>query len=501
MRAKKWTSLILLVIFLVNFGNINIARAESVQTTTATYVNTMYKNNIITPSSDSLTTVTRVSASSGVSAQTFTTMEGAANYMRQELVKRSNTISFTVSKAYYPNIHKDVFELAIADSAAKSSSEGDYLYSHFNKYNCSISYSQTYTILTYEISYLSTYEEEQAVDSTVKKVLDNLNVYNSDEYTKVKAVHDYIVQNIKYDYSLSKYSAYNAIIEKKVVCQGYASLTYKMLKKLGVGVRVITGTANGGAHSWNIVEISGKWYNIDNTWDEYLYSEYNSIYYDFFLKNNTDFVDHTRDMEFNTISFNKTYLMDTDSYVYYPRIVTLVDGIEWSYQLNKTGNATNVMPVQKIGIVNKFQVLSGITIPDKLDTKKVISIGYNAFSGCSNLIRISIPSSVTDIKSTSFNGCTNLTTIYADINSYASSYPFAVGKVDTVIGYTKGTSIIEVLNYDTNSDNKVDIIDLANVAKKYNSKRTDINWEEKYDFLSDGIIDIFDMVKISKKIS
>ena len=523
MRIKKWTSLILLVVFFVSFGNSNIAKAEPFQIATGTYVNPMYENKAEIPT-ESLTTVTRLSATSGVDAQSFTTIENASNYMREELVKRSNTISFTVNKAYYPSIHEDIFNLAIAERDENTSSEGDYIYSHFDGYNCSIAYTPTYTILTYEISYISTYEEEQAVDEAVKNVLDSLNVYDSDEYTKIKAVHDYIVQNIKYDYSLSKYSAYNAIIEKNVVCQGFASLTYKMLKELGVGVRVITGLGNGVSHGWNMAEISGQWYNIDNTWDEYWYSEYNITSYKFFLKNSTDFTDHTRDVEYNTISFNKTYLMDTDSYVYYPRVVKLVDGIEWSYQVNDIGNAINVMPVQNIGIVDKFEILSSITIPDTLDNKKVISIGYNAFSGCTNLTSInlpdgitkiginaflgctslrsiSIPSSVIDIKSSSFVSCANLTTIYADSGSNASSYAWTYGKVDTVTGYTKGALIIDLLRYDTNSDSEVNIIDLANIAKKFNSKRTDINWEEKYDYYGDGIIDIYDLVKISKKIS
>ena len=523
MRKKKWTSLILLVVFFVSFGNVNSAKAEQVQTTTVTYVNPMYEDKVEMPT-DSLTTVTPFSATSDVDSQSFTTIEDASNYMRQELVKRSNTISFTVNKPYYTSMHEDIFYLAIADSDETSSSEGDYIYEHFDGYNCSISYTSTYTILTYEVSYISTYEEEQAVDAAVKNVLDNLNVYDSDEYTKIKAVHDYIVQNIKYDYSLSKYSAYNAIIEKNVVCQGFASLTYKMLKELGVGVRVITGTGDGVAHGWNIVEISGQWYNIDNTWDEYWYAEENITSYDFFLKNSTDFIYHTRDAEYNTISFNNTYVMDTDSYVYYPRVVKSVDGIEWSYQVDEIGNAINVMPVQNVGIVDKFEILSTITIPETLDNKKVISIGYNAFKDCTNLTsinlpegiktiginaflgctslrNISIPSSVTDIKSTSFVSCANLTTIYADSGSNASSYPWTYGKVDTVTGYTKGALIIDLLRYDTNADSQVNIIDIANIAKEYNSKRTDINWEEKFDYNGDGIIDIYDLVKISKKIS
>ena len=53
-----------------------------------------------------------------------------------------------------------------------------------------------------------------------------------------------------------------------------------------------------------------------------------------------------------------------------------------------------------------FSDLTTITIPDS-----VTSIGYSAFSGCTNLTTITIPDSVTSIGNFAFIECTNLTTI------------------------------------------------------------------------------------------
>jgi len=550
MKFKKWTSILISAMFFTSFSNVDIVKAattissstdviqtteiqenngngidlaSSVQKATTTYTNPMYKDLVEYPS-DSSTTVTSVSAISGVAAQTFTTVQEASDFMRQEMVKRSSNISFTLDKAYDQGLPLEMFKLAIAERVGGSSSEGDYLYSNFTGYNCSISYASNSNMfkVTYAMSYLSTYEEEQKVNTEVKNVLNSLNVYNSDEYTKIKAVHDYIVKNIKYDYSLEKYSTYNAIIEKNVVCQGFASLTYKMLKELGIGVRYITGIGNGGGHAWDIISIDGKWYNIDTTWDENI-SNY-TISYHYFLKSNTDFTGHTRDDEYNNTSFNESYSMDKYSYVYYPTIVTLVDGIEWSYKVNAFGNAFNVMPVQNLGVVDKVETLSSITIPDELDGKKVVSIGENVFRDCVSLTSINIPEGITDIKDNTFANCTSLkiisipssvtnidanafrscaklTSIYANSGSFASSYNWLYGKVDAVTGYTKGTIIIERLGYDTNSDGIVNIIDLANIAKNYDTSKSDINWKEQYDYNCDGTIDIFDLVRISKKIS
>ncbi|EHJ02125.1 Ig domain protein group 2 domain protein [Clostridium sp. DL-VIII] len=322
-------------------NNANIVDS-SLKTVTETYVNPMYKDVDLESSSSASNTFSSFSTLTGTSQQAFATIKEASDYMREQMVKRSDTITFTVNTSYYPNISEDIFNLAIEDSDKASSSEGDYLYAHFKSYNSKMSYSSSYVIFTYNISYLTTYEQEQEVNSKVKNVLDSLNVYNSDEYTKIKAVHDYIVQNIKYDYSLQNYSAYNAIVENNVVCQGFASLTYKILKELGIGVRYITGMGGGGAHGWNIARINGKWYNIDNTWDENLYSYSDTISYRYFLKNNTDFDDHIRNPEYDTDSFNKAYEMSNDSYVYSPTKVESVtlntNSLNWT--VGKTGTFT-----------------------------------------------------------------------------------------------------------------------------------------------------------------
>lgn len=56
-------------------------------------------------------------------------------------------------------------------------------------------------------------------------------------------------------------------------------------------------------------------------------------------------------------------------------------------------------------------------------------------------------------------------------------------------------------NCDINKNGKVDILDLAAVAKNYNVKNTDVNWASSLDFNKDGKIDIFDLVFCSKKIT
>ena len=82
------------------------------------------------------------------------------------------------------------------------------------------------------------------------------------------------------------YTAYGALLEGRAVCQGYAQLTYKMLREAGLSCYVITGQANNGSrtedHAWNIVKVGKKWYYLDTTWDDPAGGE-DVLRYDYFL--------------------------------------------------------------------------------------------------------------------------------------------------------------------------------------------------------------------------
>ena len=157
--------------------------------------------------------------------------------------------------------------------------------------------------VTYSADYLTNSDEESQVYSTLNTAVTGLNLSGS-EYDKAKAIYDYVRLNVTYDYSalvipegeteeqkaerLKKHSTYAAAVNRKSVCQGYASMLYYMMRKAGLECRIVTGTATGSgnstaeAHAWNIVRIDGVWYNVDVTWD----SDQGSDKY-FLLTNNT----------------------------------------------------------------------------------------------------------------------------------------------------------------------------------------------------------------------
>ena len=106
-------------------------------------------------------------------------------------------------------------------------------------------------------------------------VIDSIITKGMSDFDKAKAIHDYMVVNIDYDYDNyladtipnASYNIIGALKNKYAVCAGYAK-TFKLLCELaGLECTYVTGTA-GGPHAWNQVKIDDKWYNVDVTWDD-----------------------------------------------------------------------------------------------------------------------------------------------------------------------------------------------------------------------------------------
>ena len=63
-------------------------------------------------------------------------------------------------------------------------------------------------------------------------------------------------------------TAYGVLIDGKANCQGYADAFYMLGRMMGWNVGRMSGTAGGGGHAWNWIEINGKKYFVDATWDD-----------------------------------------------------------------------------------------------------------------------------------------------------------------------------------------------------------------------------------------
>ena len=247
----------------------------------------------------------------------YTTIADAAAFLREKMVDRESSITLGFQTATESDLYAEqILDAAFGHTGVPD--EGDYLHWHY--VGCQmltggyIKGGVYYYSITYAPTYFTTAEQETQVDSKVAQILKDLDVYTASEYTKVRAVYDYICENVTYDTAgleagdTDVYTAYAAAIDGSAVCQGYASLLYRMTLELGVDCRVVAGWGNGDRHGWNIVRIRGLYYDADSTWDAG-YSEYN-----YFLHHEADFPDHIRDEEYSQTDFQTAYPMATANY-------------------------------------------------------------------------------------------------------------------------------------------------------------------------------------------
>lgn len=124
---------------------------------------------------------------------------------------------------------------------------------------------------------------------------------------KIKIVHDYLVDTIEYDSTAGQniYNVYGALIDKRAVCEGYARSFKYVLDEIGIPCIIVCGMAKNRSgeaesHAWNYVEIDGKWYAVDATWDDPVIIGGGELRdenkYAYFLKGSNEFFkDHRED--------------------------------------------------------------------------------------------------------------------------------------------------------------------------------------------------------------
>lgn len=107
--------------------------------------------------------------------------------------------------------------------------------------------------------------ESAAYEQAVANILSAIGSGWTDE-EKVIYIHDYIVTHCQYDYTYSKYSASNVILDHSAVCNGYSLAFQDLATRAGIETYfVISRELN---HAWNMVVLNGKHYYVDCTWDD-----------------------------------------------------------------------------------------------------------------------------------------------------------------------------------------------------------------------------------------
>ena len=322
-------------------------------------------------------------------------VDALAGTLRQQMVSRAAVINLyyhhdsVLTQAVFDQLCDDLFAKAIAHTGVGK--EGDYILWNCQGYTVGAtqeasSQGSGYDVhITFTFTYLSDADQEAQMDQAVADLLSSLDLSSKTDYQKIKAIYDYICSNITYDYDnlyddsyTLKHSSYAALINKKAVCQGYASLFYRLALEAGIDARVISGES-GGPHAWNIVKIEGSYYNLDSTWDA------GNTEYEYFLKNAKDFPNHTRDAAYTTAAFTSSYPIAATSYAVHGSIQ------DYAYKITNNGQV----------IITKYTGTDAdVTTPDSIDGMPVIGIDTNAFFDLPNLETLTISEGVQSVSDT-----------------------------------------------------------------------------------------------------
>ncbi len=143
--------------------------------------------------------------------------------------------------------------------------------SPFNNFtDLKVIYDETGEV-TVKINKLYTPEEINTINNKIETIISNEITSDMELEDKVLKIHDYIINNTKYDEDringIIKYKsniAYGPLIENYGICGGYADAMALFLNKWNIpNYKVASST-----HVWNAIYINEQWLHLDLTWDD-----------------------------------------------------------------------------------------------------------------------------------------------------------------------------------------------------------------------------------------
>ncbi len=177
------------------------------------------------------------------------------------------------SERYCGKEYKDCYEdmNEISNSESTLSILNNFVHP-YNTYN-SIKFSFNDEIIKITIEHTYTEDDIKILNTKVDEIIKNNITDNMVIKDKIKAIHDYIINNTDYDTkktdnpkdtTYKSNTAYGVLIQGYGICSGYSDAMKIFLDKFNV----VNYKINNDEHIWNLVQLNGKWYHLDLTWDD-----------------------------------------------------------------------------------------------------------------------------------------------------------------------------------------------------------------------------------------
>ena len=262
----------------------------------------------------------------------------------------------------------------------------------------------------------------------------------SGDFNKVRAIHDWVAENIWYDYDIldsdviESKTALKTLQDKRGICDDYASLTAALMRAAGFPAKYTLGYIRGSSydarryfnidteeyditmsHAWNQVYIDDRWVILDTTWDSQnsysngQYHEQNACKQEYFDMSAEDMLKH-----------RPFFRPDpTATEVRLPKGVTTIQQLAY-YENREVLQGKLTIPdgvvTIEAGAFSRCEYVTELILPDSL-----LVIGPSVFYGGENLRSVTIPPSVVNIHSGAFQNCPNLT-VYGAAGSAAEQF-------------------------------------------------------------------------------
>ena len=252
----------------------------------------------------------------------------AALQVRNAMINRQPEVQVSFSSAVkwsqgdIDSAYYDTLSTAVAHTG--NHWEGDTIKKVLSSTGGSIGWAYDGSVYNYQITftllYKTDYTQETAVINAVSDLVSSLGLENMSDYEKVSTIHEWLYNNVNYDWEHSsdptyqiQFTDYAALIGRKAVCQGIATAYYRLCLAAGVDARYVSSQVLN--HGWNIVNVGGKYYEVDATWDSNTREKNYANPLPNYLLRGTEWwaIGHTNQAGYSTIGDE----LDTNSYTLY----------------------------------------------------------------------------------------------------------------------------------------------------------------------------------------
>lgn len=268
--------------------------------------------------------------------------------------------------------------------------------------------------------------DAEAYYGYLKMALNAMDLKKSDTtYDKVKRIHDYIIKNYSYStygYKLNGKTADDTrsvgrmLTMKRGCCVGYSKLMKAFCDYYGISCTLVSGTD----HMWNAIQINGKWYALDVTWDDTDGKQKNSKeQYQYFLKGEKTFLADVSHRVVNCMFIQDKVpiteyacltapILEKGDYGTQTSVkkstantkITVRSGVK--YKITHTKKKTAAVIGASSKSIKKAVIAKTVKINKK--TYKVTAISKNAFKNCKKLKKVIIQQGKLSIGKNAFKG-------------------------------------------------------------------------------------------------